>query len=150
MTINEAFDKCIKRTNEKRLSVCDKGTKLTFVNENEDELMRVEIDGCIIPESDNSTKRCDFIVQHKKTNYYVELKGIRYYKNAFEQIAKSIERFNKCFDKKTCQPVIVTLRKKVPNINQLELLKSGLIDYIEAGDCKRPVSVKSHSEWELF
>ncbi len=147
---NKIFDKCIKRTNEKRLSVCDVGTKLTFVNENQDELMRVEIDGCIIPKSDNSTKRCDFMVQHKETNYYVELKAKINYRKALWQIAKSIEMFNKCFGNKTCQPVIVTLRKRAPNILNTDVSRSGLKDYIKDGSCKWPAPAESHSDWDLF
>ncbi len=147
--INKVFDKCIKRTNEKRLSVCDVGTKLTFVNENQDELMRVKIDGCILLTSD-PVLRCDFMVQHKEINYYVELKAIRYYKKACWQLAKSIEMFNKCFGNKTCQPVVVTLRKKTPDIPQVDIAKSGLKDYIQKGFCEQPVSVKSHSDWDLF
>ncbi len=136
MTVNKALNKCIEGNNEKELSVCDVKTKLTFVNNKQDVLILVRIDGCLIPESDNSTKRCDFMVQHEDINYYVELKGMRHYKKACWQLTKSIEMFNKCFGNKTCQPIIVTLRKRAPNIPHLDIARSGLENHIKAGVCK--------------
>ena len=148
---NKVFNKCIEGNNNKELSVCDEGTKLTFINKKQAVLILVRIDGCIIPKSDNSTKRCDFMVQHKETNYYVELKAKTDYKKSLWQIAKSIEMFNKCFGNKTCQPVIVTLKRNVPYIPQVDIARSGLKDYIQKGFCEQPVPVKSHvDDWELF
>ncbi len=96
----------IRKIQKKLLSVKENSARLIFVNNNEDELKRVKIDKGLLPETDNSTQRCDFMVQHGDINYYIELKGT-HYEEAFAQIARAIEMFNECFCYKECQPIIV-------------------------------------------
>ena len=65
----------IKKIQKKLLSVKENNARLIFVNNNEDELKRIKIDKGLLPETDSSTQRCDFMVQHGDINYYIELKG---------------------------------------------------------------------------
>jgi len=47
---------------------------MTFLNPNQDRVLKIEVDGCVI--SDNNTPRCDYaIVPSNEVEIYVELKG---------------------------------------------------------------------------
>ncbi len=132
----------IRQIQKNILSVKENKSRLIFVNNNEDELKRVKIDKGLLPEIDNSTQRCDFMVQHKRINYYIELKGV-YYEEAFAQIARSIEMFNKCFGCKECQPIIV-VPLYYPMVNyQIVMAESGLNKHIKDKLCKKPIIEES-------
>ncbi len=96
---------CITSHKGKSLPVKGNDTILTFVNENCDPLVKVDID-CLLKGKVNPPKHCDFMVQHKDINYYVELKT-KNPKGACNQIASAIKNLNKCFDCKKCKAIIV-------------------------------------------
>ena len=132
----------IKKIQKKLLSVKENNARLIFVNNNEDELKRIKIDKGLLPETDSSTQRCDFMVQHGDINYYIELKGT-HYEEAFAQIARAIEMFNECFCYKECQPIIV-VSKYYPMANyQMVMAESGLNKHINDGLCKQPIIEES-------
>ncbi len=132
----------IRQIKKNILSVKENKSRLIFVNNNEDELKRVKIDKGLLPEIDNSTQRCDFMIQHGNINYYVELKGT-HYEEAFAQIARSIEMFNECFGCKECQPIIVVPLYHLMANYQTIMEDSGLNKHIADRRCKQPIIEES-------
>ncbi len=115
---------CIEKTTKDGEFRAEERSKIIFVNENNDELTIIEIDDCFV--KGNIDKRCDFMVQHGVTNYYIELKAKKW-RQAVIQIATSINTLNKRhFGDKKCQAIIVvanqTPRYKI-RICARELLK---------------------------
>ncbi len=71
------FDKCNIRLSDKRISVCERNKKFTIVNEQQLEVIKVRVDGCLI--DGEGLERCDylFLVQGDASEIvYVELKGM--------------------------------------------------------------------------
>ncbi len=141
---------CITSTKDESMFVSGHDTILTFVNENCDPLVKVDID-CLLDEY-NATppydfKRCDFIVQHKNTNYYVELKTGNP-DGACNQIASAIKNLNKCFDCKKCKVIkaiiVVFFPSGIPFIAafhkefEAEFKKSDLMQYVRDDICEAP------------
>ncbi len=135
---------CIRKIKRKLIPVKEHDTELIFVNKKEDELIRVKIDGCIFPKEDNSVQRCDFMVQHKNTNYYVELKTGDY-RGACNQIASAIKNLNECFGGEKCKAIVVVF---LPNMSpfitdfqkkfQCEFRKSDLMQCVIDDICDAP------------
>ncbi len=135
---------CIRKIKRKLIPVKENDTELIFVNKKEDELIRVKIDGCIFPKEDNSVQRCDFMVQHKDINYYVELKTGNP-EGACNQIASAIKNLNKCFGDNNCKAIIVVFFPiGTPFIIgfqdqfRAEFKKSNLRKYVRQGICDAP------------
>ena len=134
---------CITSHKGKTLSVKGNDTILTFVNENCDPLVKVDID-CLLKGIVNPPKHCDFMVQHKNINYYVELKTGNP-EGACNQIASTINIFNKCFSDKKCKAIIVVFAPiGMPFIARFqkqfkdEFKKSDLRKYVRSGICDMP------------
>ncbi len=126
---------CITSHRGKSLSVSGQDTILTFVNENCDLLIKFDID-CLLDEYHAAPpydfKRCDFMVKHKNTNYYVELKKGDY-RGACNQIASAIKKLNKCFGGEKCKAIVVVFfPNKVPVIAgfQEEIIESRINQHL--------------------
>ncbi len=138
---------CITSHKGKSLPVSGHDTILTFVNENCDPLVKFDID-CLLDEYHAAPpynfKRCDFMVKHKGTNYYVELKTGDY-RGACNQIASAIKKLNECFGGETCKAIVVVfLPNRIPFITEFykefedEFKKSDLMQYVRDDICEAP------------
>ncbi len=130
---------CIRETHQAELPLEEKASIIIFVNKKNELLVEVKIDDCLLTKS--PTVRCDFMVQHKDINHYVELKGTDY-EHALKQLCKSIEIFNSCFPNKSnkkCKAIIV-LSKSVAITWFAEAYKeSDLRKYVDDGICEYPI-----------
>ena len=131
---------CKTTTKDEMVSVKGHDTELIFVNKNRDLLVKFDID-CLLDEYHAAPpydfKRCDFIVQHKDINYYVELKTARY-DGSLEQIASAIKNLNKCFDCNDCKKckAIVVVLAGCTNVGsfQWDYIHSELPNYVESAE----------------
>ncbi len=131
---------CIRETNQDELPLEEEASIMIFVNKKSELLKEVKIDKCLLTKS--SSVRCDFMVQHKDINHYVELKGTDY-EHALKQLYKSIEIFNSCFPNKSnkkCKAIIV-LSRAVAMSPWFEIAyeESDLRKYVDDGICEFPI-----------
>ncbi len=130
---------CIRETNQDELHLEEKASIIIFVNKKNELLKEVKIDDCLLTKSRNV--RCDFMVQHKDTNHYVELKGTDY-EHALKQLYKSIEIFNRCFPNKSnkkCKAIIVLSKPIAITWFEIAYEESDLRKYVEDGICEYPI-----------
>ncbi|MGU9962773.1 MAG: hypothetical protein ACNYPD_01565 [Candidatus Halichondribacter symbioticus] len=136
---------CIRQTQKRLIFARENKTRLIFVNKNADPLVKFDID-CLLKQYHSAPpydfKRCDFIVQHKDINYYVELKTARY-DGSFEQIASAIKNLNKCFGDKKCKAIVVVLASCINIASfQMDYRDSELPNYVEDAE----IIVSSNNE----
>ncbi len=121
---------CIEKTTKDGEFRAEERSKIIFVNEKNEKLTIIKIDGCFV--TGNANKRCDFMVQHGVINYYIELKVNRYIREAVVQIAKSINTLNeKHFDGKRCKAIIV-VANQVPRRKVLMRARGVLKERLES------------------
>ncbi len=126
--------RCIKPTKDEWVSVKENDTELIFVNKNCDPVVKFDIE-YLLRGKINPPKHCDFMVKHKNTNYYVELKTGDY-RGACNQIASAIKKLNKCFGGEKCKAIVVVFfPNKVPVIAgfQEEIIESRINQHLCEG-----------------
>ncbi len=135
--IIKAKPHCIRQTHQAELPLEEKASIIIFVNKKNELLVEVKIDDCLLTKS--PTVRCDFMVQHKNINHYIELKGTDY-EHAIKQLGKSIEIFNSCFPNKKCKAIIVLSRAvAISPWFEIAYEESDLRKYVDDGICEFPI-----------
>jgi hypothetical protein len=109
---------CIEKIKHKKILLDDKGTKskskMYFFNPNENEVQKIQIDGCF---DDFEGSRCDWlIVDNQDIGYFVELKGVAISK-ACEQLENSIKNVE--IDKMTTKYAFVIGTKVAPALRTI-------------------------------
>lgn len=97
---------CTAKVNDSIIVVQDgnKPRRVYFKNPKKRKINKTKVDGCAIQKG----KRCDFLlVDHKKTEYYVELKGKKI-EEACDQITESIKKLSSDIDAPKYSFVICT------------------------------------------
>lgn len=71
-----AIHQCIERVTKIRLSLGERSSKVTIVNDKKHLLCKVQVDGCVFTDRD-PMKRCDYLVnvEDLKWSIFIELKG---------------------------------------------------------------------------
>jgi len=88
----------------------ERKSKMTFLNPNQDRVLKIEVDGCVI--SDNNTLRCDYaIVPSNEVEIYVELKGSDI-PHAVQQIESTIRLLSE--DPKKIRKLCFVVSTRVP------------------------------------
>ena len=111
-------NECVLEISDKKIVFKEKQSKVTFLNSKEQDVKKVNVDGDFINDKERKCprcflkyqgKRCDGLLQHDKTNYYIELKGsdIKY---AIRQIINAHKKLNARFNNLTCKAVIVATK----------------------------------------
>ena len=81
----KSLPECEEHRSDTKIVLKEKKSKITFLNPNKDEILKIKVDGCVI--SDNETLRCDYaLIPSDAVEIYVELKG-----SDIEQAVKQIE-----------------------------------------------------------
>ena len=104
----------------KKIVLQEKKSKITFLNQNQDKILIIKVDGCAI--GDNETLRCDCaLMPSDEVEIYVELKGSDIV-HAVEQIKSTIRLLsdNPQKIKKLCFVVSTRVPKQTTNIQQLQ------------------------------
>ena len=82
----EYKDKCTLLSTDSKIKCEENNRKITFINSKRESVRIITVDGCQITEG----VRCDYLIVHNKTEYFIELKG-EDIKHAFEQLINSIK-----------------------------------------------------------
>ena len=116
----KSLPECEKRRSDTKIVLQENKSKITFLNPNEDEILIIKVDGCVI--SDNETLRCDYaLIPSDAVEIYVELKG-----SDIAQAVKQIESTIKLLSenpqkiKKLCFVVSTRVPKQTTSIQQLQ------------------------------
>jgi hypothetical protein len=114
----KSIPECEERRSDTKIVLQEKKSKITFLNPNQDEILKIKVDGCVI--SDNETLRCDYaLIPSDAVEIYVELKG-----SDIEQAVKQIESTIKLLSanpqkiKKLCFVVSTRVPKQATDIQQ--------------------------------
>ena len=109
-----------KHRSDTKIVLQEDKSKITFLNPNQDEILIIKVDGCVI--SDNETLRCDYaLIPSDAVEIYVELKG-----SDIAQAVKQIESTIKLLSenpqkiKKLCFVVSTRVPKQATSIQQLQ------------------------------
>ncbi|HPI19201.1 MAG TPA: hypothetical protein PKY56_02425 [Candidatus Kapabacteria bacterium] len=85
----QSFGNCEEITNDVKIVLEEKRSKITFINNLKRDVHRIKIDDCIIKEG----MRCDYLlIDNADIYYWVELKGTDI-KHAIEQLKASMFMF---------------------------------------------------------
>jgi hypothetical protein len=80
---------CQRHKSDKKIVLQEKRSKITFLNKNKEQILKIRVDGCAI--DDNKTLRCDYVlVRSNEVEVYIELKG-SHVSRAIEQIKSTIK-----------------------------------------------------------
>ena len=109
-----AEDRC-----DKKIVLQEKKSKITFLNPNQDKILTIKVDGCVI--SDNETLRCDYaLMPSDEVEIYVELKGsdivyaVEQIKSTIRLLSDNPQKIKKlCFVVSTSVPIYTTTRQKL-------------------------------------
>ncbi|MEG4226233.1 hypothetical protein QUA35_08750 [Microcoleus sp. N9_B2] len=117
----KSLPECEKYKSDTKIVLQEKKSKITFLNPNQDEILKIKVDGCVI--SDNETLRCDYaLIPSAAVEIYVELKG-----SDIEQAVKQIESTIKLLSenpqkiKKLCFVVSTRVPQQTTSIQQLKI-----------------------------
>jgi hypothetical protein len=116
----KSLPKCEEYKCDKKIVLEENKSKITFLNPNQDKILRIKVDGCVI--SDNETLRCDYaLIPSDEVEIYVELKGSDIV-HAVEQIKSTIQLLsdNPQKIKKLCFVVSTRVPKQTTTIQQLQ------------------------------
>lgn len=116
----KSLPECEERRSDTKIVLQENKSKITFLNPNQDEILIIKVDGCVI--SDNETLRCDYaLIPSDAVEIYVELKG-----SDIAQAVKQIESTIKLLSenpqkiKKLCFVVSTRVPKQTTSIQQLQ------------------------------
>ncbi|MEZ2228282.1 MAG: hypothetical protein ACBR50_18660 [Microcoleus sp.] len=116
----KSLPKCEKYRCDKKNVLQENKSKITFLNPNQDKILTIKVDGCVI--SDNETLRCDYaLIPSDEVEIYVELKGSDIV-HAVAQLESTIRLLsdNPQKIKKLCFVVSTRVPKQTPGIQQLQ------------------------------
>ena len=115
-----SFPECEEYKFDKRIVLQENKSKITFINPNQDTILVIRVDGCVI--RDNETLRCDYaLVLANKIEIYIELKGSNVL-HAVKQIESTIMLLSDDPQKikKLCFVVSTRVPKQTTSIQQLQ------------------------------
>jgi len=116
----KSLPECEEHRSDTKIVLQEKKSKITFLNPNQDEILIIKVDGCVI--SDNETLRCDYaLIPSDAVEIYVELKGSDI-AHAVKQIESTIKLVseNPQKIKKLCFVVSTRVPKQTPSIQLLQ------------------------------
>ncbi|MEB3126055.1 MAG: hypothetical protein VKL00_10605 [Synechococcales bacterium] len=116
----KSLPECEEYKSDARLVLQENKSKITFLNPNQDQVLIIRVDGCVI--KDNKILRCDYaIVPCDEIEIYVELKGSDI-SHAVEQIESTIKFLsdNPQKIKKLCFVVSTRVPKQSTSVQQLQ------------------------------
>ena len=125
-------NECVLKISDKKIVFREKKSKVTFLNPKEQDVKKVNVDGDFIKDKERKCsgcflkyqgKKCDGLLQHDKTNYYIELKDDDI-KHAIRQIINAHKKLNARFNNFACRAVIVAT--KVPANAGFDKVAKGL------------------------
>ena len=108
-------NECVLKISDKKIVFKEKKSKVTFLNPKEQDVKKVNVDGKFTKDKERKCsgcflkiqgKKCDGLLQHDKTNYYIELKGSDI-KHAIKQIINTHKKLDARFNNLICRAVIV-------------------------------------------
>lgn len=116
----KSLPECEEHRSDTKIVLQENKSKITFLNPNQDKILIIKVDGCVI--SDNETLRCDYaLIPSDAVEIYVELKG-----SDIAQAVKQIESTIKLLSenpqkiKKLCFVVSTRVPKQTTSIQQLQ------------------------------
>jgi hypothetical protein len=116
----KSLPECEEYKSDARLVLQENKSKITFLNPNQDQVLIIRVDGCVI--KDNEILRCDYaIVPCDEIEIYVELKGSDI-SHAVKQIESTIKLLsdNPKKIKKLCFIVSTRVPKQSTSVQQLQ------------------------------
>ena len=101
----------------------EKGRKFRLILPKGEEACRVNVDDCLLTQSEKTGKKCDFLFYRCKTKdcFFVELKG-QDISRAFEQITTTIKLLKKELDveKHQCFGFVSASKVSIPNFSSVK------------------------------
>ncbi len=119
--MKKILPECEERSSDTKIVLKENKSKITFLNPNQDEILIIKVDGCVI--SDNETLRCDYaLIPSDAVEIYVELKGSDI-AQAVKQIESTINLLseNPQKIKKLCFVVSTRVPQQTTSIQQLKI-----------------------------
>lgn len=116
----KSLPECEEYKSDARLVLQENKSKIIFLNPNQDQVLIIRVDGCVI--KDNEILRCDYaIVPCDEIEIYVELKGSDI-SHAVKQIESTIKLLsdNPQKIKKLCFVVSTRVPKQSTSVQQLQ------------------------------
>jgi hypothetical protein len=116
----KSLPECEEYRFDKKIVLQENKSKIVFVNPNQDKILIIKIDGCVI--SDEKTLRCDYaLIPSDQLEIYVELKGSDIL-HAVKQIESTIELLsdNPQKIKKLCFVVSTRVPKQTTSVQQMQ------------------------------
>lgn len=116
----KSLPECEEYKSDAKLVLQENKSKITFLNPNQDQVLIIRVDGCVI--KDNEILRCDYaIVPCDEIEIYVELKGSDI-SHAVKQIESTIKLLsdNPQKIKKLCFVVSTRVPKQSTSVQQLQ------------------------------
>jgi hypothetical protein len=117
----KSFPECEQYRSDTKIVLQENKSKIAFLNPNQDKVLTVKVDGCVI--SDNETLRCDYaLIPSNTIEIYVELKGSDI-PHAVKQIESTIRLLSQDPQKmkKLCFVVSTRVPKQSTNVQQLQI-----------------------------
>ncbi|MDX2253902.1 MAG: hypothetical protein NW214_00145 [Pseudanabaenaceae cyanobacterium bins.39] len=114
---------CEEQKNDKKIVLQESKSKITFLNPNQDKVLVIEIDGCVI--TDDNILRCDYAIvpcdEVEIYEIYIELKGSGIL-HAVKQIESTINLLsdNPKKIRKLCFIVSTRVPKQTTSVQQLQ------------------------------
>ena len=115
-----SLPKCEEYRSDPKIVLQENKSKITFLNTNQDEILIIKVDGCVI--DDDKTLRCDYaMIPCDEVEIYVELKGSDV-SHAVKQIESTISLLsdNAQKIKKLCFVVSTRVPRQTTSIQQLQ------------------------------
>ncbi|WP_026103637.1 MULTISPECIES: hypothetical protein [Kamptonema] len=117
----KSLPECEEYRSDKKIVLQENKSKITFLNLNQDPILIIKVDGCVI--SDNETLRCDYaLIPYDTVEIYVELKGSDT-SQAVKQLESTIRLLSKNPQKikKLCFVVSTRVPQQATTIQQLQI-----------------------------
>lgn len=116
----KSLPECEKYKSDAKIVLQENKSKITFLNPNQDQILLIRVDDCVI--KDDDTLRCDYaIIPCDEVEIYVELKGSDI-SHAVKQIESTIRLLsnNPKKIKKLCFVVSTRVPKQSTSVQQLQ------------------------------
>jgi len=112
---------CEEYRSDTKIVLKENRGKITFLNQNQDKILVIKVDGCVI--TSNEILRCDYaLIPCDEIEIYVELKGsdishaVKQIESTIELLSENPQKIKKlCFIVSTCVP------KQTTSVQQLQI-----------------------------
>jgi hypothetical protein len=104
-------EECTEKTKNKIIVFEEKRSRLTVLNTDQSEVVKVVVDGCQI---NDDSLRCDYMFLANETEHYVELKG-KSISRGIKQLRSTIDQLS--VDKKNVRKVSFVICTSNPMLN---------------------------------